>query len=51
MITHEDDRADSFPETVAIVGVKVRDTGEVKKTRTNDHSLRQGDHVIFNARQ
>ena len=47
MMTHEEDRADSFPETVAIIGVKVRDTGEVKKTRTDDHTLRQGDHVIL----
>ncbi len=37
----------SFPETVAVVGVKVRDTGEVKKTRTSDHTLRRGDYVIL----
>ena len=36
-----------FPETVAVIGVKVRDQGEVKKTRTDDHSVRVGDHVIL----
>ncbi|WP_447969992.1 regulatory iron-sulfur-containing complex subunit RicT [Nitrospira sp. M1] len=34
-------------QTVAVVGVKVRDTGEVKKTRTSDHTLRTGDYVIL----
>ena len=36
-----------FPETVAVIGVKVRDQGEVKKTRTDDPSVRVGDHVIL----
>lgn len=37
----------SFPETIAVVGVKVRDLGEVKKTRTHDASLSEGDWVIL----
>jgi cell fate regulator YaaT (PSP1 superfamily) len=35
------------PETVAVVGVKVRNFGEVKKTRTADDTLTVGDWVIL----
>ena len=38
---------ETYPERIAVVGVKVRDRGEVKKTRTEDPSLRIGDHVIL----
>ncbi len=37
----------SFPEFVTIVGVKVRDRGEVKQARTEDSSLRVGDTVLL----
>ena len=47
MKDHDEDIDGPFPETVAVIGVKVRDRGEVKKTRTNDHSLRIGDLVIL----
>ncbi len=43
----DEESADSFPETVAVVGVKVRDWGEVKKTRTDDPSIQIGDYVIL----
>ena len=36
-----------FPERIAVVGVKVRDRGEVKKSRTNDPTLRIGDLVML----
>ncbi|MDR4493322.1 MAG: regulatory iron-sulfur-containing complex subunit RicT [Nitrospirales bacterium] len=36
-----------LPEEVAVVGVKVRDLGEVKKTRTEDTSIKVGDWVIL----
>lgn len=36
-----------LPERIAVVGVKVRDRGEVKKTRTDDMTLRQGDMVML----
>ena len=38
---------ETFPERIAVVGVKVRDRGEVKKTRTEDPSLRLGDMVML----
>ena len=36
-----------FPERIAVVGVKVRGWGEVKKTRTADPNLRVGDYVML----
>lgn len=36
-----------YPDQVAVVGVKVRDLGEVKKTRTEDHSVNVGDWVLL----
>ena len=47
MMNHEQDINGPFPETVAVVGIKVRDTGEVKKTRTDDPTLRVSDYVIL----
>ncbi len=44
---HNQDVDGPFPETIAVIGVKVRDSGEVKKTRTDDDSLRIGDFVIL----
>ena len=38
---------ETFPERIAVVGVKVRDRGEVKKTRTEDPTLRIGDLVML----
>ena len=37
----------SFPDFVTIVGVKVRDQGEVKQTRTEDSSLQVSDAVLL----
>ena len=36
-----------FPDQIAVVGVKVRDRGEVKKSRTKDPTLRVGDLVML----
>ena len=41
------DSDEAYPEKIAVVGIKVRDRGEVKKTRTDDSSLRMRDHVIL----
>ncbi len=38
---------ESFPEWVTVVGVKVRDHGEVKVARTADPTLKAGDHVLM----
>ncbi len=38
---------ESFPEVVTIVGVKVRDEGEVKQARVEDISLQVGDSVLL----
>jgi len=38
---------ESFPEFVTIVGVKIRDQGEVKQARTDNASLRPGDTVLL----
>lgn len=45
--TLESDQEESFPETVHIVGVKIRDQGEVKQARVEDISLRVGDTVLL----
>jgi cell fate regulator YaaT (PSP1 superfamily) len=36
-----------YPDQVAVVGVKVRDLGEVKKTRTDDPTIKIGDWVLL----
>ena len=41
----------SMPETIAVVGVKVRDLGEVKKTRAEGINLTVGDWVILDLEQ
>ena len=38
---------ESYPEFVTIVGVKVRDQGEVKQTRTDGTTLEVGDFVLL----
>ena len=38
---------ESFPDHIAVVGVKIRDRGEVKKSRTQDPNLQIGDLVIL----
>lgn len=38
---------DSSLERIAVVGVKVRDRGEIKKTKTDDPDLRIGDLVML----
>jgi cell fate regulator YaaT (PSP1 superfamily) len=38
---------ESFPEVVTIVGVKVRDEGEVKQARAEDPSLQVGNWVVL----
>ncbi|MEC9005783.1 MAG: hypothetical protein VX564_02500, partial [Nitrospirota bacterium] len=38
---------ESYPEFVTIVGVKVRDQGEVKQTRTDGTTLEVGDSVLL----
>ena len=38
---------ETYPEQVIVVGVKVRDLGEVKKTRTEDASIKVGDWVLL----
>lgn len=37
----------NYPDQIAVVGVKVRDLGEVKKTRTDDHTIKIGDWVLL----
>lgn len=41
------DEEESFPEWVTVVGVKIRDHGEVKVARTTDPTLKVGDHVLM----
>ncbi len=43
----DSDQKESYPESVTIVGVKVRDQGEVKQARTEDPSLKEGDSVLL----
>ena len=38
---------ETLPDQVIVVGVKVRDLGEVKKTQTDDPSIKVGDWVIL----
>lgn len=37
-----------FPDSMMVVGVKVRDLGEIRKASTQDASLRVDDHVMLN---
>jgi len=43
----DQDLPDTVPDRISIVGIKVRDRGEIKKTRTEDYSLKVGDHVLL----
>ena len=38
---------ESYPESVSIIGVKVRDQGEVKQARTDDMTCEVGDYVLL----
>lgn len=38
---------ESFPKTIRVVGVKIRDRGEVKKMASGDVGLRVGDRVML----
>ena len=38
---------ETYPDQVIVIGVKVRDLGEVKKTRTEDPSIKIGDWVLL----
>ncbi len=42
---HEND--ETYPDQVIVVGVKVRDLGEVRKARTDDPSIQAGDWVLL----
>jgi len=39
----------AYPSTVRLVGVKIRDSGEVKKLGAAGYSLRRGDRVLLEA--
>ncbi len=41
------DQEEPFPERVTVVGVKIRDHGEVKIAQTTDSTLQVGDHVLL----
>jgi len=41
------DEEETFPEWVTVVGLKIRDQGEVKVAQTTDLSLKAGDHVLL----
>ena len=43
----EIDQEPAYPESILVVGVKVRDTGEVRLARTEDNSLVRGDYVLL----
>ena len=44
----EGDQEPSYPESVIVVGVKVRDCGEVRMASTEDDRLTLGDYVLLN---
>lgn len=46
MVQESEDQKDDIDE-IGVVGVKVRDMGEVKKTRTDDHTVKLGDWVLL----
>ena len=41
------DEEETFPEWVTVVGLKIRDQGEVKVARTTDSTIKVGDHVLL----
>jgi len=43
----ESENDETYPDQIIVVGVKVRDLGEVKKTRTDDPSIKVGDWVLL----
>ena len=43
----ETENEETYPDEIIVVGVKVRDLGEVKKTRTDDPSVKVGDWVLL----
>ncbi len=43
----ETELKESYPDTILTVGVKVRELGELKKARTEEPSLKVGDHVML----
>jgi cell fate regulator YaaT (PSP1 superfamily) len=43
----ENENEETYPDEIIVVGVKVRDLGEVKKTRTDDPSVKVGDWVLL----
>jgi cell fate regulator YaaT (PSP1 superfamily) len=43
----ETENEETYPDQIIVVGVKVRDLGEVKKTRTEDPSVKVGDWVLL----
>ena len=45
--TPQPETEESYPEFVTIVGVKVRDQGEVKQARTNGETFEVGDFVLL----
>ena len=46
-MVQESEEHEVYPEHVTVIGVKVRDLGEVKKTRTDDPSVKVGDWVLL----
>jgi len=44
-----DEFSESYPATVRLVGIKIRDCGEVKKLNAEGASLRCGDRVLVDA--
>ena len=46
-MVQEPEDQQGYPDQVAVIGVKVRDLGEVKKTRTDDHTVKVGDWVLL----
>ncbi len=46
-MTPEIDQEPTFPDSVIVVGVKVRDCGEVRKASTDDDTLVLGDYVLL----
>jgi len=48
-MTIQDELLETFPATIRIAGVKVRDRGDVKKVGAADATLRVGDRVMLEA--
>jgi len=47
VVVAKTENPENYPEQIGIVGVKVRDLGEVKKTRTDDTTIKVGDWVVL----